>query len=273
MGWKITRRVSEGSQVSYVPINKIRFSCFQPRFKVGQQGLEELAASIKEVGVIQPVVVRLQGGYYELVAGERRVRASQMAGLKQIPAVIRQLSNLEAAEFALIENLQRQSLHFFEEAEGYARLIAEFNLTQSEVAKKVGLSQSAVANKLRLLRLSLKVRTCIYELKLSERHARALMELEGEGERLAVLERATSREYSVREWEDLIKHKKGRIISQEIKKGRKKRNFKPLIKDLRLFINSLERGVETLRAAGLEVHLHHQQVGNVLKVVIEVKTD
>jgi len=172
-------------------------------------------------------------------------------------------------EVALIENIQRRSLHFFEEAEGYARLIKEFRLTQTEVARRMGLSQGAVANKLRLLRLDPEIRLQVYKLKLTERHARALLDLPDKDLQKKVLNLAATREFSVSEWEKAIEVEKDQFISREIKKGRKKK-MKPLIKDLRLFINSLERGVETLRAAGLEVSLHHQKEGNVLRIMIEV---
>lgn len=257
------------NSVMYIPIEKIKTGNFQPRFMIDQDELKELMASIKEVGVLQPVLVRPKDDYYELIAGERRLRASVMAGLNQIPVVIRDLSDNEAAEIALIENLQRKSLHFFEEAEGYARLIKEFNMTQVEVAKRMGISQSAVANKLRLLKLDPTVRDRIYKLKLSERHARALLDVTNVDMQLKLLECAAIRDYSVAEWEDLIKHEKSKNISQEINKS-KKMKVKPLVRDLRLFINSLEKGVETLRAAGLDVYLHHERDGNILRVVIEV---
>ncbi len=268
--WRITRGKDDPRKVFYVPLNKIKFGYFQPRFQIDEADLTDLIASIREAGVLQPVLVRPSGSYYELIAGERRVRASILAGLRQIPVVVRELNDAQATEVALIENIQRRSLHFFEEAEGYARLIKEFQLTQNEVAKKMGLSQSAVANKLRLLRLDPEIRARIYKLRLSERHARALLELPDKEKQEKILKLAYERNISVSEWEKLIKLEKDQNISREIKK-RKKRKMKPFINDLRLFINSLERGVETLRAAGLEVRLHHQKKEDVLRITIEVE--
>lgn len=269
--WKIIR--GEGikkSQITAIEIEKI--SCdgrFQPRFEIDEASLDELVGSIKDVGVIQPILVRPQGECYELIAGERRLRASVKAGLKEIPAVVRELSDAEAAEVALVENMQRRNLHYFEEAEGFARLIAEFHLTQTDVARKMGLSQSAVANKLRLLRLHSDVRAKIIKQKLSERHARALLELPERESQLRLLDLALKKEINVIEWERMIKRKKTQNISREIIKGHKQR-LKPIVKDMKIFINSLEKGVETLRAAGLDVQLQHQKIGDSLRIVIEI---
>jgi ParB family chromosome partitioning protein len=268
--WSFFLKSPQRASVVNIPLEKIRVGKFQPRYIVDEGELQELAASIRQVGIIQPILVRPAGDYFELVAGERRMRATQIAGFKEIPAIVREISDREAAEIALVENLQRKGLHFFEEAEGYARLISEFKMTQTDVAKKMGLSQSAVANKLRLLRLSEPVRKKIIELGLSERHARALLELDNEEEQLQLLEIAAQKEITVKEWEHLIKCKKGRIISQEIKKRKSAKRVVPVIKDLKLFMNSLERGIKTLRDAGLYVQLRHHYEGTRLQITIEV---
>ncbi len=272
MFFRVPRGTGGGREVVQIPLEKIRFGGFQPRYAVRAEDLAGLVASIKEVGVLQPVLVRPAGEFYELVAGERRVRASSLAGLKSVPALVCSLTDLEAAEVALAENLQRQSLHFLEEAEGLARLVERFGLTQSEVARRVGLSQSAVANKLRLLRLPSAVRRRIYELGLTERHARALLCLKREEDQLELLALAAERPVGVREWERLVQQKMAGAapISREIERCSRRR-LRPLVKDLRLFINSLEQGVRVLREAGFEVRLHHQQADNVLRVVIEVE--
>ena len=145
-------KVQWREEIVAVPIEEIRPSPYQPRKRIDQGKIEELAASIAEHGLLHPVVVRMIEGGYELVVGERRWRACQRLGWRSIPAVVRTLSEQAAAELALIENLQRKDLDFFEEAEGYQRLITEFDLTQEELARRVGCSQSAIANKLRLLR-------------------------------------------------------------------------------------------------------------------------
>lgn len=261
-------------RTAVIPINKIKYGKFQPRFAIDDLQLQELVDSIKEVGVLQPVVVRPGDDCYELIAGERRVRAATMAGLKEINAVVCNLNDREAAEAALVENIQRRNLHFLEEAEGFQKLIDHFHLTQSEVARKMGLGQSTVANKLRLLKLEPQVRERIYQLKLSERHARALLELDNADSRMAALQYAEENEINVRDWETLIKtgntQKDDNIISREIKKRKKRQKIKPVVKDLRLFINSLQKGVSVLQEAGFDVQLLHEQHDSGLRIIIEI---
>jgi len=269
--WKFGRESDGAQQIIEIPVSSIRPGRFQPRFAIKEESLDELVASIQQVGLLQPVLVRPQGLIYELIAGERRLRACVRAGIEQIPAVVRKLTDAEAAEAALIENLQRRSLHFFEEAEAYAKLIREYDLTQNQVAQRVGLGQSTVANKLRLLGLEDDVRQRIYDNGMTERHARALLEVKEHQLRLQALDDASGQEMSVSEWERFLRREKARIISREINMGRKR--MKPLIRDLRLFLNSLERGVETLRAAGMEVQFQQQRDGNRLRVEIEVDAD
>jgi len=252
-----------------LPIEKINYGRFQPRFEVNEEELQALVESIKAVGVLQPILVRPRGEKYELIAGERRLRASIILGLQDIPALVRELSDNEATEVALIENLQRKNLHFFEEAEGYSKLVSEYQLTQQQVAQKMGLSQSTIANKLRLLNLDPGIRHRIYILKLGERHARALLELENKDDQDKLLKIAENNEFSVIEWEILIKREKERNISREINTSRKRR-IKPLVKDLRLFINSLERAARTMRDSGMDVQIDQVRDGNKLKIVIEV---
>jgi ParB family chromosome partitioning protein len=259
----------KGRGLVELPIEKISYGRFQPRFEVNEEELQALVESIKAVGVLQPILVRSRGEKYELIAGERRLRASIILGLQDIPALVRELSDNEATEAALIENLQRKNLHFFEEAEGYSKLVSEYQLTQQQVAQKMGLSQSTIANKLRLLNLDPGIRRRIYILKLGERHARALLELENKDDQDKLLKIAEKKEFSVIEWEMLIKREKERNISREINTSRKRR-IKPLVKDLRLFINSLERAARTMRDSGMDVKIDQVRDGNKLKIVIEV---
>ena len=198
-------RVSAGqAMVRSVLVATIRPGPYQPRRPVKMEDLAELIASIRQHGVLQPIVVRPMDGFLELVAGERRWRAAQAAGLTEVPAVVRELSERDAAVFALVENLQRVDLLFLEEAEGYRELIEEFRLSQEEVAAQVGKSQPTIANKLRLLRLEVSVRECIVREGLSERHARALLRIEGEEARLAAVEAFASGGLTVRESEEWV---------------------------------------------------------------------
>lgn len=192
-------------KVVKVPEEKIFPNPYQPRKTFDEEALAELSASIKEFGVLQPLLVApAEGGKYLLIAGERRLRASRMAGLKEIPVIISEYTSQQIAEIALIENLQREDLHFLEEADGYEQLMDKFHLTQEAMAARVGKKQSTIANKLRLLRLSENVRKALVSNALSERHARALLKLEEEERQLDVIKTAAERKLSVRQTEELI---------------------------------------------------------------------
>lgn len=194
-----------------VPLDEVRPSPYQARRQFDPVLLQELAATVREHGVLQPVLLRpAAAGGYELVAGERRWRAAQLAGLTTIPAVVRELSDREAAVLALVENLQRDDLQYFEEAEGYRQLLDEFKLSQGELAARVGKSQPTVANKLRLLQLEPRVRQKLAETGLTERHARALLKLDGEAARLAALDAFAARRMSVRQAEAWVSRRTGR---------------------------------------------------------------
>ena len=192
------------NEIKNLDLESITPNPFQPRRVFDNTQLEELAQSIKDFGVLQPILVRKIGTGYELVAGERRFRASQLAGLKTIPAIVKNLSDKEIAEMALIENLQREDLNYFEEAEGYARLMKEFGITQDEIAKRMGKSQSTIANKLRLLNLPENVRKEISINVITERHARALLKLEDEKLQLHALNAIYTKNLNVRQTDELV---------------------------------------------------------------------
>ena len=192
-------------KVIKVPIDQIFPNPYQPRKTFDDEALADLASSIAQYGVLQPLLVApAEDGRYLLIAGERRLRASRMAKLTEVPVIISEYSSQEIAEIALIENLQREDLHFLEEAEGYEQLMEQFHLTQEAMAARVGKKQSTIANKLRLLRLSSEVRKLLVEHELSERHARALLKLEDEAQRLEVLDIIIKRNYSVRQTDEYI---------------------------------------------------------------------
>ena len=165
------------SRVRYISLNQIRPNPQQPRRSFDEDSLSELAESIRSYGILQPLTVRRQGTGYELVAGERRLRAAAMAGLREVPCLVAQVGEEDSALLALMENLQRRDLDCWEEAEALSRLIARYGLSQEEAARRLGRSQPAVANKLRLLRLPDSVRQFLQENGLTERHARALLRL------------------------------------------------------------------------------------------------
>jgi len=232
-----------------LPIDDIALNPYQPRRVFDQEALSELAGSIDEYGVLQPVSVRLiNGTSYELVAGERRLRASRMAGQMTIPAVLVSISDRDSAIIALIENLQRQDLNFFEEAEGLMNLVVDYGFTQEQLARRIGKKQSTVANKLRLLKLPAAIKLRLLESGLTERHARALLRLEGEDLMEEALERVLNGCLNVSQTEDLVE----RMLSGAIRTHRRKaRVIKPFVRDLRLFTNTVKQALDVMNRSGL----------------------
>ena len=200
------------SELTYLNIDEIIPNRFQPREHFDEEALKELAVSIKEHGIIQPLVVRrLLSGKYEIIAGERRYKASQIAGLKTVPAIITELDDNASAEVALIENIQRKNLSAIEEARSYKRLLDRGYLTQDQLAKRLGISQSQVANKVRLLNLTEEVQDALMDNKISERHARSLLQLTDNTEQVKMLNKIIRDRLTVRETDDEIK----RILNGE----------------------------------------------------------
>lgn len=203
-----TATQSDGRTYFVCPIEDLRPNHKQPRKTFTDAKMEELVASIKEKGVIQPLVVRRVDDYYQIIAGERRWRASQKAGLHELPVVIKDVSEDFALEMALIENIQREDLNPIEEADAYRSLMDSFELSQEEVAKRVGKDRSTVSNSLRLLRLPERVRNAVIEGKLSMGHARALLALEDDALINAATDEVIKKSLSVRETEALVKRLK-----------------------------------------------------------------
>ena len=199
------RTKPEGASVTQISVDELSPGQFQPRTKMHKSTLEELSQSIKEQGVLQPLIVRtLASGRYEIVVGERRWRAAQLAGLKDVPAIVRDLNNDETAKIALIENLQREDLNALDQAKGLMRLQREFNLSQEELGAAVGKSRPAVANLLRLLSLTEEVQIMLEEGKIEMGHARALLSL-NEEEQVECAKKVFSGSLSVRECESLVR--------------------------------------------------------------------
>ena len=188
---------TKNDRIIYIPTDKITPNRSQPRNDFDQNSIVRLADSIRRYGLIQPLTVRLNGDRYELIAGERRLRACKLLGYLQVPCVIRSANERVSAEIALIENLMRDNLNMFEQAKAFRRLITEFGLTQEQVAKSLSMSQSAVANKLRLLRLSNEEMAFILDNLLTERHARAILRIKDKTERRKVLEHISQHKLNV----------------------------------------------------------------------------
>lgn len=191
--------------IQELPVSSIQPNPHQPRRQFDEEPLRELADSIREHGVLEPLIVRPVGGIYEIVVGERRWRACQLAGVGLVPAIVRNLSEREAMELALVENLQREDLNPIEEAEAYRRLIDEFSLTQEEVAQRVGKERSTVANRLRLLALKGDARIALEQGQISAGHAKALLSLDRPAQREALVRRIIKEDLSVRQTESLAK--------------------------------------------------------------------
>lgn len=253
-------------EVQSLPIELIEPNPFQPRVEFESHGLDELAESIATHGILHPLVVRKTEGGYQLVAGERRLRACKKLGWETVPAIVKELDDRLTAEMALIENLQRRDLHFFEEAEGYNKLLQEFNLTQDELAKRLGKSQSSIANRLRLLRLDQQVREVISREMLTERHARALLKLESTEEQLEIIETVVKQSLNVRQTEEFI----AKFLTKgEELKGKSVR--KMIFKDIRLFTNSVKELTSTLQASGLTVDYQEEEEDDYYKVTVLIK--
>ncbi|CVK18579.1 MULTISPECIES: nucleoid occlusion protein [Sporomusa] len=245
---------------------------FQPRKTFHDESLQELSASIREFGVIQPLLVRRQGERFELIAGERRLRASKLAGLDEVPVIVRELDDKEMAELAMIENLQREDLHFLEEAEGYQHLIASFNFTQEELARRVGKNQSTIANKLRLLKLAPEVRQAVVGQSLTERHARALLKLEDTRVQMEVLDGVRENGLNVRATEDLIETYTDNISREKNNKEvTPKQTLVKIIKDVRIFINTINSVISQMKKSGMDIKVKQDIEGDYVTINIQVK--
>lgn len=255
----ITSHSDESDNVHQVNIADIMPNPFQPRKIFNHDSLQELAASIQEYGVIQPLIVRSLEKGFELVAGERRLRASKLAGLQQVPVIVKDFTDKEVAELAMIENLQREDLHFLEEAEGFQQLITSFSFTQEELAKRMGKKQSTIANKLRLLKLTPEVRAVVAAEKLTERHARSLLKIDDTRLQMEVLELIREKGLNVRETEELIEEFLEDIAKQIEEKNRPKRSVIKVIRDVRIFINTINNVVGEMKKTGLKIKVKQEQ--------------
>ena len=229
-----------------IDIDKIRPNPFQPRREISEEKIDELAQSIKACGLIQPVVVRRAGNGYQLVVGERRYLACRKLGWKKISAAVQTLSDNAMATIALIENLQRENLNYIEEAMGYVSLMKNFDLTQEVLAQRLGKSQSTIANKIRLLRLTKKVQEKLLTQGLTERHARALLRLDSEEQQLKTIHEIAERGLTVSQAEKRIEK-----ISEQVSGKEKTKRLKPIIRDMRIVLNTIREAVAIIQRSGL----------------------
>ncbi|VBB07487.1 parb/sulfiredoxin [Lucifera butyrica] len=246
-------------EVQHINPEDINPNPFQPRKTFNDESLQELASSIREFGIIQPLLVRRTPQGMELVAGERRLRASKLAGLQEVPVIVKEMDDKEMAELAMIENLQREDLHFLEEAEGFNQLLSNFGMTQDELARRVGKNQSTIANKLRLLKLPPLIRRVLKSENLTERHARALLKLEDPQLQIQALDTIHQKGLNVRETEGLVEDILEDISREMSKKKATKQNVVKVIKDVRIFLNTINRVVADMKKVGIHIKVNQEQ--------------
>ena len=238
----------------------------QPRRRFDEESLRELSESIRSYGVLQPLTVRLRGGKYELVAGERRLRAARMAGLRELPCIVLDVNLEDAGLIALVENLQRKDLDFLEEARGLQQLIRMFGMSQEEAARRIGRSQSAVANKLRLLKLPEDVLEALRENGLSERHGRALLRLGSAEVQREALARMLEKDMTVAAAEAYV----DALLASPAPPARPEARRSFVMKDVRVFLNSLSHGLEIMKQGGIEAGLRREETEEALILTISI---
>jgi len=262
VGEEEERRGDTGGNVESISVTEIRRNPAQPRRNFDEEALLSLSGSIRRHGILQPLVVRrLMLGGYELIAGERRLRAALLAGIREVPCLVRESTADESAELAIIENLQRRDLDMFEEAAAIASLAARYSMTQEEIGRRLSVSQSYVANKLRLLRLSEEAQNIILRGKLTERHARAALRLPEE-KRLPALKKMADEGMNVASAERYVE----RLLTEKKPRSR----HTGVIKDIRLFYNSLDRAMRMVKESGIGIGTERHESDDAIEVIIRI---
>ena len=253
----------DSNRVLFLPVDAIAPNPDQPRRVFPQHELEELAASIRSLGLLQPLTVRRGERGWELVAGERRLRAAKLAGLTEVPCLSLQIDSQRSSLLALVENLQRKDLDFWEEALALNKLISTYHLSQEEAARRIGKSQSAVANKLRLLKLPPEALALLREHGCTERHARALLRLESAQAQLEAARYIAQQGFTVARTEQYVEE-----LLHKTDKPRQKRLF--IIKDVRLFLNSINRGLSLMKTAGVNADCQRKETDDSILLTITI---
>lgn len=267
---KETKQAAEPSiRLEEIPVGLIKPNPDQPRRLFDEESIKELASSIKQVGLIQPLVVRKDGERYFLISGERRLRAVKLLSWPSVQCIVSNFGDEDSALMAIVENLQREDLHFFEEAECYASLLEKLGITQDELGVRIGKSQSFIANKLRILKLSPLIRKAVVEAELSERHTRALLRLPTDAEREEAVSKISARSLSVKETEKLVdsmlreKEAEGSAVKPRPKVIR-------IFRDYKLFINTVNAACDQLRESGLTVDVEQSDRSDGVDIVIRI---
>lgn len=257
------KKPKEAGKVVLLEIDSIQPSPFQARKSFDEQELEKLANSILRNGLLQPITVRKTKNGYELIAGERRLRACKRAGLEKIPAIVTEHSDLASAVLGLEENTHRQQLNCFEQAKGLRDLIQMWGCTQAEAAKRLGMAQPTLANKLRLLSLTEQQQKLCLEGNLTERHARAVLALDSDAERNAVLEQAAKRELTVHQTEELVQ----KLLLPPVKKKRI-----VLVRDVRIFLNTVNHAIQVMVKAGIPATAVKEEKDGYIEYTVHIPT-
>ena len=260
-----TRPAVRRGGIIYIPTENIEPCPMQPRRIFDDESLKELSESIRSYGILNPLTVRMRNGRYELVAGERRLRAAKLAGLREVPCILIEVNMEDAGLIALIENLQRRDLDYIEEAMGLEQLISMFGMSQEDAARRIGKSQSAVANKLRLLKLPSDVLDMLRINGLTERHGRALLRLSDADAEREALKYIIDNDLTVAASEAYID---ALLTSQPEEKAKVKRTF--ILKDVRLFLNTVNRGLELMKQGGIDAGIKREETDEHLILTISI---
>lgn len=254
-----------------VNVASIHPNPYQPRATFDEESIAELAQSIQQVGLLQPLLVRKVDDGYELVAGERRLRAVTSLGMEKVACIVQQdIEDESSAMMALIENLQREDLHYLEEAQCYQKLLETYGLTQEELANRLGKSQSSIANKLRLLKLSDEVKAAMTEKRLSERHARALLKLTDDKQRLDAVEKIAEKGLSVKETEQMVEKTLNKAYDEKQDGAKPRPKLMRIVRDYRLFMNTINQAVNQLRESDMTVEVEQSDRADGVDIKISV---
>ena len=253
----------ESGRIIFLPVDELRPNPAQPRRIFDETALQELAASIRQYGVLQPLSVRRRADGYELVAGERRLRAAKLAGLRSVPCVLLVLDDTQSGLVALVENLQRKDLDYLEEAAGLAQLIRRYGLSQEQAAARIGKSQSAVANKLRLLQLTGDQRQFVLDNNLTERHARAVLRLP-ENRRSEALITIAKRRLNARQTDSYIEQ----LLNSPPKAGHRI----SMVRDVRIFVNTIDHAIRLMTDNGVPATAHREEKDGYIEYTVRIPT-
>mgnify|MGYP006421418855 CR=1 FL=1 len=252
------------NDVVFLDVKRVIKNPNQPRKNFNKEKIKELAESIKSVGVIQPISVRKVKDKYELIAGERRLRATKYAGIKKIPSVVIEASNNQSAVLALVENIQRKDLNFIEQASAFRTLVCEHNISQKEIAKRVGKSQSTISNKLRILNHNNEVLKMIKENDLTERHARALLKIKDEDLKIKILKKIINNDLTVKKTDRLIKN-----ILEDKKKSNLKKNTTYKMSNT-IYVNTVKKAYNEIVDTGVKADFDKKEFDDHIELKIKI---